>query len=62
MCDFHLTTDHDGASCPKMATFIQIHLTVEKIKEYVSPEDAIEPTIGSSSINFLEYEFDDEKA
>ena len=39
MCDFHLTTDHDGASCPEMARFMQMHLTTEKIEEYVAPED-----------------------
>ena len=61
MCDFHLTTDHDGASCPEMARFMQMHLTTKKIEEYVAPEDVIEPTMGTSSIKFLEYESDGEK-
>lgn len=25
MCDFHLTTDHDGVSCPKMTRFMQMN-------------------------------------
>ena len=53
--------DHDGASCPKMARFMQMHLTLEKIEEYVALKYVIEPTIGTSSINFLEYESDGEK-
>ena len=61
MCDFHLTTDHDGANYPKMARFMQIHLTTEKIEEYVALEDVIEPTIWTSSINFMEYESDGDK-
>ena len=61
MYDFHLTTNHDGANYPEMARFMQMHLIVEKIEEYVALEDAIEPTIGTSSIKFLEYESDGEK-
>ena len=55
MCDFYLTIDHDGASYPEIARFMQMHLTTEKIEEYVAPEDVTEPTIGTSSINFVEY-------
>ena len=61
MSDFHLTTDHDGANYPEMARFMQMHLTAEKIEEYVAPKDVTEPTVGTSSINFLEYESDGEK-
>ena len=61
MCDFHLTIDHDGANYPKMARFMQMHLTTEKIEEYVAPKDVTEPIIGTSSIKFLEYESDGEK-
>lgn len=62
MCDFHLTTDHDGASCPEMARVMQMHLMAEKIEEYVAPKDVTEPTVGTSSVNFLEYESDGEDA
>ena len=55
MCDFHLTTDHDGANCPKMDRFMQMHLTIEKIEEYVALEDVTEPSIGTSPIKFLEW-------
>lgn len=55
MCDFHLMTYHDGASCPEMGRFMQMHLMGEKIEEYVALEDTTKPTFGTSSINFLEY-------
>ena len=62
MCDFHLKIDHDGANCPKMVRFMQMHLMVEKIEEYVAPKDVTEPIVGTSSIKFLEYESNEEKA
>ena len=61
MCDFHLTIDHDGTNCPEMARFMQMHLMMEKIEENVAPKDVTEPTVGTSSIIFLEYESDGEK-
>lgn len=54
MCDFHLTTDHDGASCPKMTRFMQMNQTSEKIEEYV--EDETNQQFGPPIVNFLEYE------
>lgn len=40
---------------------MQMHLIGEKIEEYVAPEDTIEPTFGTSLINFLDYKLDGDK-
>lgn len=58
MCDFHLTIDHDGISCPKMTRFMQMNLTSQKIEEYIQNET--DQQLGSSTINFFEYEFGEE--
>lgn len=58
MCDFHLTTDHDGASCPEMTRFMQMNQTSEKIEEYV--EDETNQQFGPPTVNFLEYESGEE--
>lgn len=53
VCNFHLTTDHDGASCPKMIRALQM-LVTNKREEYQVEEPI---TLTDVNVNFFEYEY-----
>lgn len=53
VCDFHLTTYHDGNSCPEMTRFMQMLSMNEHADEPLIDEDTIVQP-GDDSVNFLE--------
>lgn len=53
MCVFHLTTDHDGATCPDMQRFLQMEATKDTLGE-MTVEERASGVPGDSGTYFLE--------
>ncbi|GLJ13010.1 hypothetical protein SUGI_0203320 [Cryptomeria japonica] len=60
MCSFHLTTDHDGSSCPDMIRHVQMKSTKDKLGEFTEV-DKIQEVPGNSGSFYFEYESDSER-
>jgi len=56
VCNFHLTSNHDGASYPEMMRFMKILSMNEHAKEPLVEES---PTPNDAGVNFFEYESDE---
>lgn len=59
MCVFHLTTGHDGATCPNMKRYLQMEATKDILAE-MTVEKRASGVSGDSGTYFLEYDSDSE--
>lgn len=57
MCVFHLTIDHDGATCPDMQIYLQMEATKDTLGE-MTIEERASRVLGDSETYFLEYDSD----